>query len=65
MRALLQGKGTRLHPVSYGFLRRLRQFQEWWRPGPHAVQRSHRETPSVLKRLAPLGAHLRTGPSAT
>ena len=59
MRALLWRKGTRLPPAGFGFLRSLRNLWEWWRPSPHTVQWSHRETHSLIKIFACLGvAHM-------
>ena len=55
MRALLWRKGTRLLPAGFGFLRWLRTLWAWWRPSPHTVQWSHRETHSLIKILACLG----------
>ena len=55
MRVLLWKKETRLLPASFSFLRWLRNLQEWWRPSPHTVQWSHRETHSLIKILAHLG----------
>ena len=52
MRALLWRKGTRLLWASFGFLRWLRNLQEWWGPSPRIVQWSHRETHSLIKILA-------------
>ena len=52
MRAFLWRKGIRLLPASFGFLRWLRKLGECWRPSPHTVQWSHRETQSLIKILA-------------
>ena len=52
MTALLWKKGTRLLLASFGFLRWLRSLQEWWRPSPHTMQWSHRETHSLINTLA-------------
>ena len=52
MKAFLWRKGTRLLPANFGFLRWLRNLQEWWRPSPHTVHWSHRETHSLIKILA-------------
>ena len=54
MRALLWRKGTRLL-AGFGFLKWLRNWWEWWRPSPHTVQWSHRETHSLTTILARLG----------
>ena len=64
MRALLQRKGTRLLPASYGFLRWLRNLWQWWKPDSPTLQWSHRETHSI-KTLAHLGVTVWIGHSAT
>ena len=51
MRALLWRKGRRLLLAGFGFLRWLRNWWVWWRPSPHTVQWSHRETHSLIKIL--------------
>ena len=52
MRAFLWRKGIRLLPASFGFLIWLRKLGECWRPSPHTVQWSHRQTHSLIKILA-------------
>ena len=52
MRALLWRKGRRLLLAGFGFLRWLRNWWVWWRPSPHTVQWSHRETHSLIEILA-------------
>ena len=53
----------------FWFSRVTEKFTEWWRPSPHTMQWSHRETHSLIKILARLGvggqSHIRTGLSAT
>ena len=57
MRTLLWRRVTRL-PAGSGFLRQLKNLQEWWRQSPHTVQWSHRETHSLIKTLAPRGSQI-------
>ena len=56
MTALLRRKGTRFLPASLGLLRWLRNLQAWWRPSPHTMQWSHRETHSLINTLVQPGA---------
>ena len=38
--------------ADFGVVRWLRNLLEWWLPSPHPMQRSHRETHSLMKTLA-------------
>ena len=62
MRAFLWRKETRLLLAGFGFLRWLRNLQEWWRPSPHTMQWSHRETHSLINTLAHLGVTQKNWP---
>ena len=42
-------------PSWFWFSQVTEKFTEWWRPSPHTVQWSHRETHSLTKILARLG----------
>ena len=45
-------KRDKTPPSWFWFSQVTEKFTEWWRPSPHTVQWSHRETHSLIKILA-------------